>query len=213
MFHGWQSYLREHPKGQEITLGVPTLPPGKLDVPCNNLNFHTGEAAQMDDSHRTCEKAPWQYDLLLSFLLYSGVQETVGGTWLCLCGRSWSVLWQLCWPITGNLGTATHGFLSSFLLFLGYPGWRAGVIQSSCVWISVPLSPGSSQLGELLSKQQQCYVCCFYLFVCLFVLFFWSCHGFFHLFFIRLLLVRRLRAAIAQVRTAMGKCFQAMTKL
>jgi len=44
--HGQQSDLREHPKGQEITLAVPTLPACKLQGPCSNLNVHTGEAAQ-----------------------------------------------------------------------------------------------------------------------------------------------------------------------
>lgn len=54
VLHGWQSYLREHPKGQEVTLGVPTLPDCNLDVPCNNLNFHTGEAAQANGRQPQC---------------------------------------------------------------------------------------------------------------------------------------------------------------
>ena len=84
----------------------------------------------MDDGQSTGKKASWQHDLLLSFLLHSWVQETVGGMRLGFRGRSWSrsVLLQLR-SATRKSHDSHAWFLHFFSSFLGHPGWRAEVIH------------------------------------------------------------------------------------
>lgn len=131
-----------------------------------------------------------------SFLLLSWEQQSAGGTRLGSRCSLRLVLQQLCWTIMGNLRRATHGFLTSFPLSWATLDGEQKSFISSRVWTSVPLSLGSSNLGKLLLKQLQSYLS---------KVFFSSCCG--------LLLVRRLKAALAQVGIAVGRCFQTKLQL
>lgn len=155
----------------------------------------------MDDSHSACEKTSWQHDLLLSFLLHSRVQESTGGTWLCFCSGSRLVLLQLCWAIRESQNS--HAWFPHFFSsFLGYPGWRAEVIHNlMCLNFCPTLSRVFSAWQVTIQATTK---------PCLLFFLSWV---FPSTFFIRLLLVRRLRAVLAQIRTVVGRYFQSVTKL